>query len=60
MSSTGQKIIRGLKEALRYSRCRHEYTVWESTPRTPYPKWFRTCTKCKATEVVFAEHEPEM
>ena len=59
MSSAGQKIIKGLKEALRYSRCRHEFTVWEGHDRTPHKKWSRTCTKCKATEVTFAEHEPK-
>lgn len=46
--SVGRKIVRALKEAVRYSRCRHEWTYWE--PRKNEHGWTRTCTKCKVRE----------
>lgn len=63
--SGGQKIIEGLKQALRYARCRHEFTYW--VPGDPDPKrigmmmsrsWSRRCTKCKVKETRFSEAEP--
>lgn len=57
------KIMRGLKEALAYSRCRHEFTYWEPKPVpagcTRPNAWTRVCTECKVRETRFAEVEPE-
>lgn len=53
------KIIEGLKEALAYSRCRHEFTYWEHKPMRDGSKiWTRKCTKCKGTECRVSETEP--
>lgn len=54
------KILEGLLEALVYSRCRHEHTVWEPVTMMGCSKpnmWRRICTKCKTRETVF--HDPE-
>ncbi len=53
----GNKIIEGLKSALRYAKCRHEFTYWE--PRNmARTRWTRTCTKCKVRETRASETEP--
>lgn len=44
----GTKILDGLRAALRYAKCRHEYTYW--THCDSGHGWTRICTKCKARE----------
>ena len=57
------KIIDGLKNALGYARCRHEFTHWQevirSEVRIPVArKWKRKCTKCKTVEYQLSNFEP--
>ena len=54
------KIIEGLKQALGYARCKHEFTYW--APREQWDgtgkQWWRRCTKCECAEVRHSETEP--